>query len=358
MRHLIDPTDLSVKEIDEIIALAEDIIANRAKYSEVLKGKKLATLFYEPSTRTRLSFTSAMMELGGCVIGFSDAASSSVSKGETVADTVRVVRCFADIIAMRHFKEGGPLVGSQYAGIPIINAGDGSHSHPTQTMTDLLTIHREKGRLNNLTIGFCGDLKYGRTVHSLIKAMSRYEGIKVVLISPEELRLPPYMLEEMRLSGLEYREVATLEEAMPELDILYMTRVQKERFDDEEEYNRVKDSFILDVEKMALGKKDMIVLHPLPRVNEITRAVDNDKRAAYFRQVENGKFVRMALIYTLLKWADENRPFEQTPQLEPGLIVNKHTCTNPKCISSTEDVDQLAVETQDGLRCAYCETIL
>ena len=358
MRHLIDPTDLSVKEIDEIIALAEDIIANRAKYSEVLKGKKLATLFYEPSTRTRLSFTSAMMELGGCVIGFSDAASSSVSKGETVADTVRVVRCFADIIAMRHFKEGGPLVASQYAGIPIINAGDGSHSHPTQTMTDLLTIHREKGRLNNLTIGFCGDLKYGRTVHSLIKAMSRYEGIKVVLISPEELRLPPYMLEEMRLSGLEYREVATLEEAMPELDILYMTRVQKERFDDEEEYNRVKDSFILDVEKMALGKKDMIVLHPLPRVNEITRAVDNDKRAAYFRQVENGKFVRMALIYTLLKWADENRPFEQTPQLEPGLIVNKHTCTNPKCISSTEDVDQLAVETQDGLRCAYCETIL
>ncbi|MEE1099781.1 MAG: aspartate carbamoyltransferase [Alistipes sp.] len=358
MRHLIDPTDLSVKEIDEIIALAEDIIANRAKYSEVLKGKKLATLFYEPSTRTRLSFTSAMMELGGCVIGFSDAASSSVSKGETVADTVRVVRCFADIIAMRHFKEGGPLVGSQYAGIPIINAGDGSHSHPTQTMTDLLTIHREKGRLNNLTIGFCGDLKYGRTVHSLIKAMSRYEGIKVVLISPEELRLPPYMLEEMRLSGLEYREVATLEEAMPELDILYMTRVQKERFDDEEEYNRVKDSFILDVEKMALGKEDMIVLHPLPRVNEITRAVDNDKRAAYFRQVENGKFVRMALIYTLLKWADENRPFEQTPQLEPGLIVNKHTCTNPKCISSTEDVDQLAVETQDGLRCAYCETIL
>ena len=358
MRHLIDPTDLSVKEIDEIIALAEDIIANRAKYSEVLKGKKLATLFYEPSTRTRLSFTSAMMELGGCVIGFSDAASSSVSKGETVADTVRVVRCFADIIAMRHFKEGAPLVGSQYAGIPIINAGDGSHSHPTQTMTDLLTIHREKGRLNNLTIGFCGDLKYGRTVHSLIKAMSRYEGIKVVLISPEELRLPPYMLEEMRLSGLEYREVATLEEAMPELDILYMTRVQKERFDDEEEYNRVKDSFILDVEKMALGKEDMIVLHPLPRVNEITRAVDNDKRAAYFRQVENGKFVRMALIYTLLKWADENRPFEQTPQLEPGLIVNKHTCTNPKCISSTEDVDQLAVETQDGLRCAYCETIL
>ena len=358
MRHLIDPTDLSVKEIDEIIALAEDIIANRAKYSEVLKGKKLATLFYEPSTRTRLSFTSAMMELGGCVIGFSDAASSSVSKGETVADTVRVVRCFADIIAMRHFKEGGPLVGSQYAGIPIINAGDGSHSHPTQTMTDLLTIHREKGRLNNLTIGFCGDLKYGRTVHSLIKAMSRYEGIKVVLISPEELRLPLYMLEEMRLSGLEYREVATLEEAMPELDILYMTRVQKERFDDEEEYNRVKDSFILDVEKMALGKEDMIVLHPLPRVNEITRAVDNDKRAAYFRQVENGKFVRMALIYTLLKWADENRPFEQTPQLEPGLIVNKHTCTNPKCISSTEDVDQLAVETQDGLRCAYCETIL
>ncbi len=354
MRHLIDPTDLSVKEIDEIIALAEDIIANRAKYSEVLKGKKLATLFYEPSTRTRLSFTSAMLELGGTVIGFSDAASSSVSKGETVADTVRVVRCFADIIAMRHFKEGAPLVASQYAGIPIINAGDGSHSHPTQTMTDLLTIHREKGTLENLTVGFCGDLKYGRTVHSLIKAMSRYAGFRVVLISPDELRLPPYMLEEMRASGLEYREVKSLEEAMADLDVLYMTRVQKERFASEEEYNRVKDCYVLDTEKMALGKSDMIVLHPLPRVNEITRAVDNDPRAAYFRQVENGKFVRMALIYTLLKWAPENKPFDHTPQLAEGLEVNKHTCPNPHCISSTEAVEQLSINS----RCAYCETLL
>lgn len=355
MRHLIDPTDLSVKEIDQIIELAEDIIANRSKYSEVLKGKKLATLFYEPSTRTRLSFTSAMLELGGTVIGFSDAASSSVSKGETVADTVRVIRCFADIIAMRHFKEGAPLVASQYAGIPIINAGDGSHSHPTQTMTDLLTIHREKGRLDNLTVGFCGDLKYGRTVHSLIKAMMRYEGTRVVLISPEELRLPEYMLAEMREAGLEYREVTTIEEAMPELDILYMTRVQKERFTDIDEYERVKDSFVLDTRKMALGKSDMIVLHPLPRVNEITREVDNDPRAAYFRQVENGKFVRMALIYTLLKWAPENRAFDHTPQLADNLIVGKYRCTNPVCISSTEDVDQLHIQTADGVKCAYCE---
>ncbi len=359
MRHLIDPTDLSVKEIDEIIALAEDIIANRAKYSEVLKGRKLATLFYEPSTRTRLSFTSAMLELGGTVIGFSDAASSSVSKGETVADTVRVIRCFADIIAMRHFKEGAPLVASQYAGIPIINAGDGSHSHPTQTMTDLLTIHREKGRLHDLTIGYCGDLKYGRTVHSLIKALMRYERVKMVLISPEELRLPAYMLEEMRQSGVEYREAATIEEVMPELDILYMTRVQKERFDDEAEYERVKDSFILDEEKMRLGKPDMIVLHPLPRVNEITRGVDNDPRAAYFRQVENGKFVRMALIYSLLKWAPENKPFEQTPVLAEGLSVNTHTCHNPRCISATEDVDQLFVKSREGVvRCAYCEHLV
>lgn len=358
MRHLIDPTDLSVKEINEIIALAEDIIAHREKYSAALKGKKLATLFYEPSTRTRLSFTSAMLELGGTVIGFSDAASSSVSKGETVADTVRVIRCFADIIAMRHFKEGAPLVASQYAGIPVINAGDGSHSHPTQTMTDLLTIHREKGRLDNLTIGFCGDLKYGRTVHSLIKAISRYAGIRVVLISPEELRLPAYMLEEMRSSGLSYKELSTLEEAMPELDVLYMTRVQKERFASEEEYNRVKDCYVLDVEKMALGREDMIVLHPLPRVNEITRAVDNDPRAAYFRQVENGKFVRMALIYSLLKWAPENRPFSHTPQLAEGLQVGLHRCPNPVCISSTEEVDQLSIRTAEGCRCAYCETIL
>ena len=244
MRHLIDPTDLTVEETEQIVALAEDIIAHRAKYSEACKGKKLATLFYEPSTRTRLSFTAAMLELGGQVIGFSDANSSSVSKGETVADTVRVIRCFADIIAMRHFKEGAPLVASQYAGIPVINAGDGSHSHPTQTLTDLLTIKREKGRFDNLTIGFCGDLKFGRTVHSLIKALSRYSGIKVILISPEELRLPDYMLNEMRAnSRLEFREVRTMEEVMPELDILYMTRVQKERFLDEEEFRPREEQF-------------------------------------------------------------------------------------------------------------------
>ncbi len=351
MRHLIDPTDLSAEEIHGILTLAEEIIADRARFSEACRGKKLATLFYEPSTRTRLSFTSAMLELGGQVIGFSDAASSSVSKGETVADTVRVVRCFADIVAMRHFKEGAPLVASQYAGIPIINAGDGSHAHPTQTLTDLLTIKREKGRLDHLTIGFC------RTVHSLIKALSRYEGIEVILISPEELRLPDYMLQEMGAgSKLTFREVRTMEEVMPELDILYMTRVQKERFLDEEEFDRVKDSFVLDPSKMAAAREDMIVLHPLPRVNEIARAVDNDPRAAYFRQVENGKFVRMALIYTLLRWADENKPYERTPVFAEEYVTEGFVCPNKRCISATEDVDPIFRRGADGVcRCAYCE---
>ena len=356
MRHLIDPTDLTVAETEQIVALAEDIIANRAKYSEACRGKKLATLFYEPSTRTRLSFTAAMLELGGQVIGFSDANSSSVSKGETVADTVRVIRCFADIIAMRHFKEGAPLVASQYAGIPVINAGDGSHAHPTQTLTDLLTIKREKGRFDNMTIGFCGDLKFGRTVHSLIKALSRYSNIKVILIAPQELRLPDYMLAEMaENSHLEFREVETMEEVMPELDILYMTRVQKERFLDEEEFNRVKDSFVLDPSKLRTAKPDMIVLHPLPRVNEITRAVDNDPRAAYFRQVENGKFVRMALIYTLLKWA-EGEKLAAVPDLAEGMFIDRSMkCPNSRCISATEDVDPLFVKAGDTCRCAYCE---
>lgn len=358
MRHLIDPTDLSVKETEEIIALAEDIIAHRERYSEACKGRKMATLFYEPSTRTRLSFTSAMLELGGTVIGFSDAGSSSVSKGETVADTVRVIRCFADIIAMRHFKEGAPLVASQYAGIPVINAGDGSHSHPTQTLTDLLTIRREKGCLDNLTIGFCGDLKFGRTVHSLIKALSRHKGIRVVLISPEELRLPDYMLQEMQenTSGIEFREVRTMEEVMPELDVLYMTRVQKERFLDEEEFNRVKNSFVLDLSKLTTAKEDLIILHPLPRVNEIAREVDNDPRAAYFRQVENGKFVRMALIYMLLKWSPDAGVFKQTPVLGDDYAVNEMECPNKRCISSTEDVDQLFRKSGDSYRCAYCES--
>ena len=357
MRHLIDPTDLTVEETERIIALAEEIIADRAAFSEVCKGKKLATLFYEPSTRTRLSFTSAMLELGGQVIGFSDANSSSVSKGETVADTVRVIRCFAVIIAMRHYKEGAPLVASQYAGIPVINAGDGSHAHPTQTLTDLLTIKREKGRFDHMTIGFCGDLKFGRTVHSLLKALSRYEGIEAILISPEELRLPDYMLHEMQAaSKLTFREVRTMEEVMPELDVLYMTRVQKERFLDEEEFDRVKNSFVLDSAKLAAAREDMIVLHPLPRVNEIAREVDNDPRAAYFRQVENGKFVRMALILTLLRWADENRPFERTPVFGEEYLVNEQVCPNRRCISSTEDVDQLFRRHADGTcRCAYCE---
>ena len=356
MRHLIDTTDISVAEVDQILETALDIIADRKKYSEACKGKKLATLFYEPSTRTRLSFTSAIMELGGNVLGFSDAASSSVSKGETVADTVRVIGCFADIIAMRHSKEGAPMVASHYSDVPIINAGDGSHAHPTQTLTDLLTIRREKGRLNNLTIGFCGDLKFGRTVHSLIKALSRYTGINVILIAPEELRLPSYIRREVcDKNHVPTREVETMEEVMSELDILYMTRVQKERFLDEEEFERLKDSFILNPERLRNAKKDMIILHPLPRVNEITRAVDNDPRAAYFRQVENGKFVRMALIYTLLKWAEE-RPATPTPRLDQSLVNNDLRCSNRQCISNSEDVDHLFRTTEDGdLRCVYCE---
>lgn len=301
MRHLIDPTDLTVAETEQIVALAEDIIANRAKYSEACKGKKLATLFYEPSTRTRLSFTSAMMELGGSVIGFSDANSSSVSKGETVADTVRVIRCFADIIAMRHFKEGAPLVASQYAGVPVINAGDGSHSHPTQTLTDLLTIRRKMGRLDHLTVGLCGDLKFGRTVHSLIGALSRYEGIRFVLISPQELTIPDYIREEVLEDGhQDYVETIDLEAVMPELDILYMTRVQRERFFNEADYIRLKDSYILTREKLDCAKKDMCILHPLPRVNEISVDVDEDSRAGYFDQALYGKYIRMALILKLL----------------------------------------------------------
>ena len=296
MRHLLDSTDLTTQEIEKIVLRAMDIIDHPEQYAESCKGKKLATLFYEPSTRTRLSFTAAMMELGGQVLGFSDARSSSVSKGETVADTVRVVSAFADIIAMRHYKEGAPRVASEFSRIPVINAGDGGHSHPTQTMTDLLTIRRELGRFENLTIGLCGDLKYGRTVHSLIKAMRRYEGVRFVLIAPKELALPDYMKAEL---GDAYMEVSTLEEAMPIVDVLYMTRVQQERFADKDEYERLKDSFILDERLMALGKPSMIVLHPLPRVNEITVGVDKDQRAAYFRQVENGKYVRKAIIYTL-----------------------------------------------------------
>ncbi|MCQ2143451.1 MAG: aspartate carbamoyltransferase, partial [Bacteroidales bacterium] len=286
MKHLIDPTDLTKHETDEIIALAEDIIARPELYRELHRYNKLATLFYEPSTRTRLSFTSAMMELGGNVLGFSDANSSSVSKGETVQDTVRVVSNFVDVIAMRHPLEGAPYVASQVSPVPIINAGDGSHAHPTQTLTDLLTIKRELGHIDGITIGFCGDLKFGRTVHSLIKALSRYEDVKVVLIAPDELRLPSYIKQDVcDKNGIDYREVKTIEEVIGELDVLYMTRVQKERFLDEEEFERVKNSFVLDNAKMALAKEKMAVLHPLPRVNEILPEVDTDPRAAYFRQV-------------------------------------------------------------------------
>ncbi len=301
MRHLIDPTDLSVQEIDDILDLAIDIINDRPKYSEVCKGKKLATLFFEPSTRTRLSFEAAMMELGGNVLGFSSADSSSTAKGESVGDTVRTVGCYADIIAMRHPKEGAPMLGSMVSEVPIINAGDGGHNHPTQTLTDLLTIRREKGRLDNFTIGLCGDLKFGRTVHSLIKALSRYEGIKYVLISPNELKVPEYIITEVfEKNNIEYKEVTTMEEVMEELDIIYMTRVQKERFFNEADYIRLKDTYILDKEKLKNAKEDLSILHPLPRVNEISTDVDDDPRACYFRQAMNGKFVRMALIMKML----------------------------------------------------------
>ncbi len=347
MRHLIDIRDFSISEIDSLLTLAIDIIEHREKYAHVCEGKKLATLFYEPSTRTRLSFTAAMMELGGQVLGFSDARSSSVSKGETVADTIRVVGCFADIIAMRHYKEGAPQVASEFSPVPIINAGDGGHFHPTQTLTDLLSIRRELGHLDNLTIGLCGDLKYGRTVHSLIQAMERYEGVHFVLISPKELQLPDYLKHEVEGR---YTEVETLEEAMPLVDVLYMTRVQQERFADQDEYMRLRDSFILDTEKMALAKENMIVLHPLPRVNEITPAVDNDPRAAYFRQVENGKHVRKALIYTLLQWTQDEQPTAHSPQL---TTLN---CSNPVCISQTEPVDKRSYLDPSGIeRCHYCD---
>ena len=300
-KDLIDILDLSTDEINALIATAEDIIAHPDAYCEKCRRKKLATLFYEPSTRTRLSFESAMYELGGNVIGFSDATNSSVSKGESVADTAKTVECFADIIAMRHPKEGAPYVASINCGIPVINAGDGGHNHPTQTLTDLLTIHREKGSFEGLTVGCCGDLKFGRTVHSLIAAMSRYAGVRFVLISPEELRIPEHVRTEiLDKQGIEYKEVRSLEDAMPELDILYMTRVQRERFFSEEEYLRLKDSYILTPEKLSSAKADMRILHPLPRVNEISVAVDTDERAAYFRQVRNGKFIRMALILKLL----------------------------------------------------------
>jgi aspartate carbamoyltransferase catalytic subunit len=356
MKHLIDPMDLSKEELDQIITLAEDIIAHREKYQDSQRYKKLSTLFYEPSTRTRLSFTSAMMELGGNVLGFSDAKSSSVSKGETVQDTVRVVGCFADVIAMRHHIEGAQLYASEVSRVPIINAGDGSHSHPTQTLTDLLTIKRELGHIDGITIGFCGDLKFGRTVHSLIKALSRFKDIKVVLIAPDELKLPDYIKQDVcDKLGISYKEVQTMEEVMPELDVLYMTRVQQERFLDQDEFDRVKDSFVLDCAKMALAKEKMAVLHPLPRVNEILTEVDADPRAAYFRQVENGKFVRMALITKLLEWKDD--PSHGMPEGEEPVYDATLRCTNAKCICNNEHAPHKFRRSDNGtLRCWYCDS--
>ena len=302
MRHLIDIMELSTDEIQELIDRALDIIANPKKYSEACHGKKLATLFFEPSTRTRLSFEAAMYELGGNVLGFASANTSSASKGESVADTAKMISCYADIIAMRHPKEGAPLVASRNASIPVVNAGDGGHNHPTQTLADILTIYREKGRLDNMTIGLCGDLKFGRTVHSLVSAMSRYENVKFVMISPEELQIPRYILTDvLDPKHVEYKEVSDLEEVMPELDILYMTRVQRERFFNEADYVRLKDSYILTPEKLKTAKPDLNILHPLPRVNEISVAVDDDPRACYFKQALNGKYMRMALILKLLE---------------------------------------------------------
>ena len=301
MRHLMNPLDFSVEELDRLFDLANDIEKNMEKYAHACEGKKLATCFYEPSTRTRLSFESAMLNLGGSVIGFSDANSSSASKGESVSDTIRVISCFADICAMRHPKEGAPMVAASRSSIPVINAGDGGHQHPTQTLTDLLTIRSLKGRLNNFTIGLCGDLKFGRTVHSLINALVRYEGIKFIFISPEELKVPDYITDMLKEKNIPYEEVIRLEDTMPKLDLLYMTRVQKERFFNEEDYVRLKDFYILDKAKMEQAKPDMMVLHPLPRVNEISVEVDDDPRAAYFKQVQYGVYVRMALILTLLE---------------------------------------------------------
>ena len=358
MRSLNSILDLSVEELDGLIATAKDIIANPEKYRDSCKYKKLATLFYEPSTRTRLSFEAAMLELGGSVLGFSSANSSSASKGESMADTAKIISCYADIMAIRHPKDGAPFVASRNASVPVINAGDGMHNHPTQTLADLLTISREMGRLNDLTIGLCGDLKYGRTVHSLIEAMCRYQNIRFVLISPEELRLPGYVkYNVLEKSGFPYEEVTSLEEAMPKLDVLYMTRIQRERFSDPAVYERLKDSYILDPEKMKLAKEQMCVLHPLPRVNEISVAVDDDPRAAYFRQALNGKYMRMALILMLLKEAQEN------PAREPirGELRYDLPCRNPRCISATEQelpqIFRLTDKAAGIHRCIYCEHI-
>lgn len=356
MRSLIDITDFSVEELNDLIDVACDISENPQKYQDACRGKKLATLFFEPSTRTRLSFEAAMLELGGSVIGFSEASSSSASKGESMADTAKILSCYADIMAIRHPKEGAPYVAAKNATIPVINAGDGGHCHPTQTLADLLTIYRENGRFDGLTVGCCGDLKYGRTVHSLLAALTRYENIKVVLISPEELQLPEYMKREvLEKNGISYVEVTSLEEAIGQLDVLYMTRIQRERFDDPQAYERLKDSYVLDTEKMAAAKSTMRVLHPLPRVNEISVKVDDDPRAAYFRQALNGKYMRMALILKLLQDAKDGK--QMIP--EQNVITGELFCDNPRCISATEQeldhVFKVVNETTGECRCIYCE---
>ncbi len=356
MRSLIDITDFSVEEIYDLMQTACHISEHPQEYAERCKGKKLATLFFEPSTRTRLSFEAAMLELGGGVIGFSEASSSSASKGESMADTAKILSCYADIMAIRHPKEGAPYVAAKNASIPVINAGDGGHCHPTQTLADLLTIYRENGDFEGLTVGCCGDLKYGRTVHSLLAALSRYKNVRIILISPEELKLPDYVRREvLDKAGMDYQEVTSLEDAIGQLDVLYMTRIQRERFDDPFVYERLKDSYILDAQKMKAAKETMRVLHPLPRVNEISVKVDDDPRAAYFRQALNGKYMRMALILKLLKDAEEGKQMHQPED----VLVETLKCTNDRCITSTEqELPHIfkCMDKENGIyRCIYCE---
>lgn len=356
MKHLIDIKDLSVKEINQLINVAKDIIANQEEYSDRCKGKILATLFFEPSTRTRLSFESAMLRLGGSVLGFSEASSSSTAKGESVSDTIQVVGSYSDIIAMRHPKEGAPVVAASKSAVPIINAGDGGHSHPTQTLTDLLTISCEKGRLSDLTIGICGDLKYGRTVHSLISAMIRYTNIKFILISPEELKIPEYLKKDvLDKNNIEYIETKDMEEYMGDLDILYMTRIQKERFNNEDEYTKLKNLYILDEEKIINAKKDICIMHPLPRVNEISVKIDTDSRACYFKQANYGKFIRMALILKLLDEVNAKNDNEEKLKIRKDI-----KCKNLRCITSTEqELEQVFILTDKEnkvYRCKYCES--
>ena len=355
MRHLIDIRDFSLAELDRLLDLADDIMADPAAYRDACRYKKLATLFFEPSTRTRLSFEAAMLELGGSVLGFSEAGSSSAAKGETVSDTARIVSCYADIIAMRHPIDGAPMAASERSGVPIINAGDGGHNHPTQTLTDLLTIRREKGSLDGFTIGLCGDLKYGRTVHSLIAALARRTSIRFVLISPDELAIPDYVKTEiLDAQALPYTETPDLEGAMPELDVLYMTRIQRERFSDHAQYERLKDSYILTAEKLRTAKPDLTILHPLPRVSEIAVEVDDDPRAQYFTQALCGKYVRMALILTLLAMAEKGEAAQPIPEVP----ADGRVCRNRRCITVAEPaLPQRFKQTEDGaVRCVYCDT--